>query len=112
MSKHPKFDPEHPSGRIAFDDRGKAVWEWRTETGNFKSDIDTQKVRALQDSSDVKLAGTPTQTPAPNNDPYRTADKPAPVSAADQAPPRRRTLDDMRKLSEEIKRARARQKPE
>ncbi len=111
MSKHSKFDPEHPSGRIAFDDRGRAVWEWRTETGNFKSDIDTQKVRALQDSSDVKLAATPVQTPVRSHDPYRTAEAPASAATPDQAP-RRRTLDDMRKLSEEIKRARARQKPE
>jgi hypothetical protein len=109
MSKPPKFDPEHPSGRIAFDDRGKAVWEWRTETGNFKSDIDTQKVKALQDSSDVKLGQTPNQTPGPGKDPYRTADAPRPPGAD---APRRRTLDDMRKLSEEIKRARERRRRE
>jgi hypothetical protein len=109
MSKPSKFDPEHPSGRIVFDERGKAVWEWRTETGNFKADIDTRQVRALQESSDVKLGETPNQTPASGNDPYRTADGLKPP--AEQAP-RRRTLDDMRKLSEEIKRARARQKPE
>ena len=47
MSKQ-KFDPQQPSGRIAFDDRGRAVWQWRTDTGDFKSDIDTQTVRALQ----------------------------------------------------------------
>ena len=99
MSKHPKFDPQQPSGRIAFDDRGKAVWEWRTATGDYKADVDTQTVRALQDSADVKLAGA--QPPAPNLDPYSTADSPRPVDKA-----RRRTLDDMRKLSEQIKRDR------
>jgi hypothetical protein len=105
MSKPPKFDPKHPSGRVAFDDRGRAVWEWRTESGAFSSDIDTQHVKALQDASDVGLAGTPTQTQVPSSDPYRRADVQA------ENVPRRRTLDDMRKLSEEIKRARARQKP-
>jgi hypothetical protein len=105
MSKHSKFDPHQPSGRIAFDDRGRAVWEWRTENGDFKSDVDTQTVSALQDSTDVKLSGsTPTQPKS--HDPYSTAEAPR----ADE-PKRRRTLDDMRKLSEEIKRARALKKP-
>lgn len=100
MSK--KFDPQTPSGRIAFDDRGNAVWEWRTQTGDFKSDVDTQTVRALQEDSTEKLdvAPTPTpNTPTVNHDPYSSANAPRP-------PQKRRTLDDMRKLSEEIKRAR------
>jgi hypothetical protein len=104
MSK--KFDPNAPSGRIAFDSRGNAVWQWRTETGDYKSDVDTQTVRALQDATDVRLGGAPTPSPAGpsqtvNHDPYSSADAPR----AAQKP--RRTLDDMRKLSEEIKRARA-----
>ncbi len=101
MSK--KFDPQAPSGRIAFDARGNAVWEWRTETGDFKSDVDTQTVKALQEDTNGKLGVAPTPTPGAsqpvNHDPYSSADAP-------RAPQKRRTLDDMRKLSEEIKRAR------
>ena len=100
MSK--KFDPDAPSGRIAFDARGNAVWEWRTETGEFKSDVDTQTVRALQEGTNGKLGVVPTPTPnsqTVNHDPYSTAAAPKPQE-------KRRTLDDMRKLSEEIKRAR------
>jgi hypothetical protein len=102
MSK--KFDPEIPSGRITFDARGNAVWQWRTATGDFKSDVDTQTVKAIQEDTNVKLGVAPTATPTPNNltlnhDPYSSADAP-------RAPQKRRTLDDMRKLSEEIKRAR------
>ena len=104
MSKTSKFDPQHPSGRIAFDDRGNARWEWRTETGNFKADIDTHKVRALQESTDETLGATQASS-IPSCDPYRTADAPR---VAQKSP--RRTLDDMRRLSEEIKRARAAQK--
>jgi hypothetical protein len=100
MSK--KFDPQTPSGRIAFDDRGNAVWQWRTESGDFKSDVDTQTVKALQEDTSVKLGVAP--PPAPNSqtvnhDPYSNADAP-------RATQKRRTLDDMRKLSEDIKRAR------
>ena len=100
MSK--KFDPQAPSGRIAFDARGNAVWQWRTEAGEFKSDVDTQTVRALQADTNVTLGMAPTpvaNTPTVNHDPYSTADAP-------RVPQKRRTLDDMRKLSEEIKRAR------
>ena len=104
MSNPSKFDPQARTGRIAHDDRGNAVWEWRTETGNFKSDIDTRTVRALQDATDVRLTGVggppPGHSPGSHN-PYSSAYSPA----AAKAP--RRTLDDMRKLSEEIKRARA-----
>ena len=100
MSK--KFDPETPSGRIAFDARGNAVWEWRTDNGDFKSDVDTQTVKALQEDTSGKLGVVPTPTPdsrTVSHNPYSTADGP-------RAPQKRRTLDDMRKLSEEIKRAR------
>ena len=101
MSKPSKNDPQStPSGRIAFDDRGKAVWEWRTDTGTFKTDIDTKQVRALQDAANVDISETP--TPPVSDDPYSTGDKSSLI--AKRAP--RRTLDDMRKLSEEIKRAR------
>jgi hypothetical protein len=110
MSKPPKNDSQPaPSGRIAFDDRGQAVWEWRTETGTFKADIDTKKVRALQEETSVTLGESEETTSSPPNphppsdDPYSTGDKRSLI--AKRAP--RRTLDDMRKLSEEIKRARA-----
>ena len=105
MSKPSKNDPEPaPSGRIAFDDRGKAVWECCTDTGTFKADIDTQRVRALQDTTTVSISEkVPTSEPEPSDNPYSTGDKREVI--AKRAP--RRTLDDMRKLSEEIKRARA-----
>jgi hypothetical protein len=104
MSNQSKFDPQAPSGRIAHDDRGNAVWEWRTETGNFKSDIDTRKGRALQDATDVRLNASTALPPGhsrESHNPYSSVDAPP---AEPKAP--RRTLDDMRKLSEEIKRAR------
>jgi hypothetical protein len=96
------------TGRIAFDDRGNAVWQWRSDTGSFKSDIDTRKVRALQEATTAQLGveaqvAAPAAPLRPSNDPYSTADSHALL--AKKAP--RRTLDDMRKLSEEIKRARA-----
>ena len=130
MTKHAKPDPEppdkqakpksqQPSGRIAFDDRGNAVWEWRTDNGAYKTDVDTQKVRAIQDSTvdslsleeDRPAAGRPV-----GHDPYSSAAGPRqPLRKSphpqEEKKPQRRTLDDMRRLSEEIKRQRALKKP-
>jgi hypothetical protein len=100
MTKKSKQDPQHePAGRIAFDDRGNAVWEWRTDTGTFSCDVDTLRVRALQEASGVQLGDVPVP---PGVDPYSTAD--TAQTTESKAP--RRTLNDMRRLSEEIKSAR------
>ena len=104
MSKIAKPDSQVPAGRIAFDDRGNAVWQWRSDTGTFKSDIDTNRVRQLQEATSAELAGeaqvaTPAPRP-PGNDPYNTADSRPFVEK--NAP--RRTPGDMHKLSEEIDR--------
>ena len=88
-------DSDNKSGRVAFDDRGTPTWEWRLDTGTFSRDIDTQRLRQLQEEAAVSLAGEP--VPLPGIDPY---------SVTTPMPPQktpRRTLDDMRKLSEEIK---------
>jgi hypothetical protein len=82
------------------------VWEWRTETGTFKPDIDTQEVKALTEAADVKLGTAPEVFPPGHSpgshNPYSTVDGPRDTNT--KTP--RRTLDDMRKLSEQIKRAR------
>lgn len=38
------------SGRTAFDSRGNAVWEWRTETGQFTKDTSTTVLRKIEES--------------------------------------------------------------
>lgn len=39
---------ENAAGRVTFDSRGNAVWEWRTDDGEFQKDASTSMVRALQ----------------------------------------------------------------
>jgi hypothetical protein len=97
MSKKP--DPQ--SGRVAYDDRGQPVWEWRVDTGVFSRDVDTKRVRQIQEDASVKLQDAPAPR-AVGFDPYSTA------TAQEQPRKARRTLDDMRKLSEEIKKNRQR----
>jgi len=36
------------SGRATTDERGNSSWEWQTDTGSFKRDIDTQELKRLQ----------------------------------------------------------------
>jgi hypothetical protein len=91
-------DPDPKSGRVVFDDRGRSTWEWRLDTGTFSREIDTQRLRQLQEEAAVTLNDNPV-SPA-GVDPYSVTSPLAPQKAP------RRTLDDMRKLSEEIKRQR------
>lgn len=110
MTKPMKPDAQLPSGRIAFNERGNAVWQWRTNNGTFKSDVDTTIVKALQEDAEVELREAPAPAPSHNPysnayDPYNSADAPRELEK------KRRTPEDMRRLSEEIKRAREVKKP-
>ena len=122
MTKHAKPDPQSPagrqakpnsqppSGRVAFDERGNAIWQWST-------DVDTQQVKALKESSGDSLSIEDEHHPSipVDHDPYSTASGPRHPFRASPPPvekkPQRRTLDDMRRLSEEIKRQRELKKP-
>ena len=39
---------ERPTGRVKFDDRGNAVWEWQVETGSFGLDVSTARLQKLE----------------------------------------------------------------
>ena len=103
------------SGRVAYDERGQPVWEWRVDTGVFTRDVDTRQMRKIQEDSAAKLQDVPA-APAESRrfvgfDPYSTAVKKEPPAPKEEPPkpkpPKtRRTLDDMRALSEEIKKNR------
>jgi hypothetical protein len=57
--------PQRSSGRVQFDDRGQAVWEWAVQTGMFDRNVDTQRMRALSESSmKLELAEAPAPRPA------------------------------------------------
>ena len=131
MSKKPE---DSKSGRVTFDERGQSVWEWRVDTDEYSSDVDTKTVRQIQEEVNVTLLEDAPATPQKGFDPYSTVGGPSapsrgsfpsrapspsmsprsPSPSRSSFPPpldppgkERRTLDDMRKLSEEIKRKRA-----
>ena len=41
---------ERKSGRVRFDERGQAVWEWAVQTGMFDRNASTQRIRALTEA--------------------------------------------------------------
>ena len=87
MSKPPK----KLRGRPAFDDRGNAIWKF---AGRSEAEIKTGSVRALAEGLSLE---TPSQKD-PTLDPYNQP------TAQDKEKTRRRSLDDMRRLSEKMKR--------
>ncbi len=90
------------TGRVTFDERGNTVWEWRVD-GQFQKDVDTARLRALSDKAVLTVLDGPGETAAAakSKDDYFVAGP-----RDDAAAGRRRSLDDMRRLSEEIKRQR------
>ena len=51
---------DRKSGRVRFDERGQAVWEWAVQTGMFDRNASTQRIRALTEAPvSLELADTP-----------------------------------------------------
>ena len=94
---------EKSTGRVKFDERGNAVWEWQVETGAFGVEVSTQRLQKLEHPalSIADDAPTPFETVRANPlgtkkgyDPYdsgRLGKKPPPAKK------------DLRKLSEWLK---------
>ena len=102
------YDPDGTSakttGRVKFDERGNAVWEWQVATGAFSPEVSTSRMQRLEHPS-LSIADdapTPVDTVRPNPlgtkkgyDPYDSG-----KLGKTGAPPRKR---DLRKLSEWLK---------
>ena len=84
------------SGRAVVDEKGNQRWVWDSAGEN----IDTAVVRALGEG--LTLEGSAPASSTHGSNPYDRADMTP--GDKDKAGTKRRTLDDMRKLSESIKR--------
>jgi hypothetical protein len=83
-AKSEPFDPppaDKKSGRVTFDARGNAVWEWAMSTGIFARDVDSERLKKLE-APDLRIAddtlpksksfGTSVEDRGPGFDPYNT----------------------------------------
>jgi hypothetical protein len=43
--------PRRKSGRAAFDEAGRSIWEWQTATGVFERNVTPEQVAKLEDSN-------------------------------------------------------------
>lgn len=59
---------DRKSGRVKFDDRGNAVWEWSVATGAFGREVSTDRLKKLENSalSLAEDAPTPLDLVQPN----------------------------------------------
>jgi hypothetical protein len=92
------------TGRVKFDDRGNAVWEWSLSTGAFGHEVSTERLQKLEHPalSIADDAPTPFETVRANPlgtkkgyDPYDSG-----KLGKAPAPPRKK---DLRRLSEFLK---------
>ena len=94
---------DNTTGRVKFDERGNAVWEWSVATGAFGREVSTERLQKLEHPalSIADDAPTPFDTVRPNPlgtkkgyDPYDSG-----KLGKAQAPAKK----DLRKLSEFLK---------
>lgn len=92
--------PAKPTGRVKFDERGNAIWEWSTRTGAFGEGA-TQRLQRLENGtlSVAEDAPTPFDPVRPN--PMGTVKGYDPYDSGRLArTPERPRKKDLRKLSE------------
>jgi hypothetical protein len=100
----PERDSDRTTGRVKFDDRGNAIWEWQVTTGAFSPDVSTQRLQKLEHPA-LSLADdapSPVETVRANPmgtkkgyDPYDSGK----LGKSNAAPKRK----DLRRLSEWMK---------
>lgn len=98
-SKQPpaKDDAAAPvSGKVVRNEAGKASWQFKLDDGTYSSDVDTQRALKALNADDLALFDDTVKQPT-LSDPYNKSG----IKPKDETV-RRRSLDDLRKLSEEI----------
>ena len=93
------------TGRVQFDDRGNAIWEWSIATGAFGREVTTERMQKLEHPALSLAEDSPTPMETVRSNPLGTKKGYDPYDSgklgkAPGAPPKK---TDLRKLSEVIK---------
>jgi hypothetical protein len=91
------------TGRVKFDERGNAVWEWAVTSGAFGMEVSTQRLQKLEHPALSIADGAPTPFETVRSNPLGTKKGYDPYDSGQlgkKAPPAKK---DLRKLSEWLK---------
>ncbi|MDB6086211.1 MAG: hypothetical protein JWN43_4092 [Gammaproteobacteria bacterium] len=92
------------SGRVKFDDRGNAVWEWAVTTGKFSVDLSsTSRLQKLENPSLSLAEDAPSPVDAVRPNPKGVAQGYSPYDSGLLAKPEPPRKKDLRRLSEWLK---------
>jgi hypothetical protein len=94
---------EKSTGRVKFDDRGNAVWEWQVETGAFGSDVSTARLQKLEHPALSLADDAPTPFETVKSNPLGTKKGYDPYDSGKLGKKEVPRKKDLRKLSESIK---------
>ena len=91
------------TGRVKFDERGNAVWEWQVTTGAFATEVSTQRLQKLEHPALSIADDAPTPFETVRSNPLGTKKGYDPYDSGKlgkKPPPAKK---DLRRLSESLK---------
>lgn len=93
------------TGRVKFDERGNAIWEWAVTTGSFSTEVSTQRLRKLDSQLSLADEAPPARSELVKENPKGVVQGYSPYDSGhlvkETAPAKKKT--DLRRLSEWLK---------